>query len=211
MQLWGSNISMGMDGFISVFAAGGTHYPHCLLDSSFQVALKWWPPSLPFFTIASVINKDRKVWYAGSDGNSIRFSVFSEHGIIHSQFQAMGVGLKGMVTDTSGNVFVIFRDANPGFGVMRFSTGFSPDFSKRVNSNVAVTDVKWGIDQRLYVSAGTDIFVLDRNGNLLKMIQNVPQDYTVYPDHGLGIVSYTYDSVYVARTDSNLAVHKTTM
>ncbi|MBK9452263.1 MAG: PKD domain-containing protein [Bacteroidetes bacterium] len=200
-----SNAAMGMDRHIVTSAHGQFQWPIAVLDPQFNTILGLWPnfassTALPY----AVINKDRKVWLVGSDAAVSRFSVFSEQGTVFTQFKMMGLEVKALVADTSGHVFATYTDGSPGFGLMRFSTGYTPDFQKRIGLNGTLKGAKWGIDQRMYVEVGSQICVLDANGNVLKVIQNAPDRYAVYQDHGLAALSFRHDTAFVVRLDSNL-------
>ncbi len=194
---------MGMNGFV---CATSVDYPfngyNTLLDSSFHNVLGW-QSNIGNTPSYSVINKDRKIWWATDDFTDIHISVFSTNGTMQRQFKIAGKDAVDMVTDTSGHVYLLYTDgSNNGFGIMRFGASFAPDYQKWVSIPGVLGRAEWAIDQRLYQRVGNDVCVLDANGNVIKIHHNQPDNFTVYPDHGIGTVTSVGDTLKVVRRDS---------
>ncbi len=200
-----SDVSMGMDGYVTASAGSfmNSIYQNYLLDAQLRPVMTFAPNSpLSGEKFLTTINKDRKIWFCQVQSTLTRVTVLTEQGVILSQFKLLGTEVKGMEADTSGHVFMVYESGG-ATGLMRFGSSYTPDFQKTFGTSLAVTKVAWGIDQRLYIQ-GNALVSLDVNGNVIKRITNCYTNFTVYPDHGLALVSFNQDTVHVARLDSNL-------
>jgi PKD repeat protein len=189
-----------------------------ILDSNGVNVLTYQPPNNSGYSNVqrqfSCIDANRIVWYGfhahatGQANDTVHFTRMTEQGGILSQFKLPGYGIRGMFADTLGKVFC-FLTSNTGSGMARFSLNGSLDFVKW-NTNqfpfLGANVVKYGSDGRFYLKYGSNWLVMDRNGNVLKLLVP-PSGYSfaaAYPDHGIAATKYVGGWLNVVRLDSNL-------
>lgn len=190
--------SMGINGHVT-YAEGFN--VRMVLNKNWDQYMSWNTSRLG----PSTIQKNSHIWL--SDSPDSRICTVDTMGTVLNQSMITGSTLIQVLADTNDHVYLVYRDNNTlnGFGVVRFGASFVLDWHFFYPGAEPVNAL-WGIDQRLYVTCIGRVTVLDADGNRLKDLMNVGTNYTVYQDHGLGIVSIAADSVSVIRTDSTMAV-----